>query len=77
MQTGFIVVNEYRGRNMHGVNEHNALFDAAFPQAFLHLRGDVNERPAGGHLKPKFFAVAFHAYLSSIRLNVQWIAVNR
>jgi hypothetical protein len=45
---------------MHGVAEQQSLFNAALPQTFLHLGGDVDKRPAGGHLEPELLVVAFH-----------------
>jgi hypothetical protein len=45
---------------MHGVDQHEAFLDAAFLQAFIHLRGDVDEGSAARHLKPELFAIAFH-----------------
>jgi hypothetical protein len=29
----------------------------------LHVAGDVDECPSGGHFEPEFFAVAFHGRL--------------
>jgi hypothetical protein len=48
--------------NVRCIAEHQTLLDAAFPQAFFHLRGDVDEGPAGGHFEKQLFAVAFHGY---------------
>jgi hypothetical protein len=62
MQPGFIIIDENRRRDVHRVAEHQTLLNPTFLQAFLHLGGDVDKRPAGGHLKPKFFAVAFHFF---------------
>ena len=45
---------------MHGVYEHEAIFDAAFVDTSLHVAGDVDEGPPGGDFEPEFFAVAFH-----------------
>jgi len=38
--------------NMHGINEHKALFDPTFLQARFNLRGDVYKCPASRDLKP-------------------------
>jgi len=45
---------------MLGIDQHQALGNAALIDAFLHIRGDVDEGPTGGHVEPEFFAVAFH-----------------
>ncbi|VTR70089.1 hypothetical protein DESC_780278 [Desulfosarcina cetonica] len=63
VQAGFIVIDEHRGGDVHRVDQHQALFDAAFVDALLNVGCDVDERPAGGDLEPEFFAVAFHRKL--------------
>jgi hypothetical protein len=45
---------------VHGITQHEAFGDAAFPEALLHLGGDVDEGPAAGDLKPEFLAMGFH-----------------
>ena len=60
MQTGFVIVDKYRGRDVHGVDQHQALFNTAFVQALVYFGGDIDESPSGGHFKPQLFAVAFH-----------------
>ena len=42
------------------LHEHEPFLDAAFPEALLHLGGDVDEGPAAGDVEPEFLAVAFH-----------------
>ena len=54
----------YGGKlNMLGIHEHEAFCDTALVDALLHVAGDVDKRPAGGHFEPKFFAVALHGGL--------------
>ena len=55
---------------MHRVYQHQALFDSACPQTFLDLRRYVDESTAGGHLKPQFFAIAFHIGLLKMAVQV-------
>jgi len=57
----FIIVDENRGRNVHGIYQDKPLTNATFTEAFFYLRGDVDESPPCGHVKPEFFAVAFHS----------------
>jgi hypothetical protein len=45
---------------VHGIAEHQSLFDAAFLEAFLHLRSNVYECSPCRDFKPEFFSVAFH-----------------
>jgi hypothetical protein len=52
MKSGFVIVNKNGCRDVHGVNEHKALFDPAFLQARLNLRGDVDKCPTSRDLKP-------------------------
>jgi len=61
MQTGFIVIDEDAGGDVHSVAQDQTLFDAAFPEALFHLRGDVDQGPAPGDLKPQFLAIALHS----------------
>jgi hypothetical protein len=60
VQAGFIVVDENRGGDVHGVDECEAILDAALVDSSLHVAGDVDEGASGGHFEPEFFAVAFH-----------------
>ena len=41
VQAGFVVVDEDRGRDVHGVDQAEPLPDAAFAQAVLDLGSDV------------------------------------
>ncbi len=60
VQARFIVIDEDRRRDVHRVAEKQSFADAAFPEALLHLRGDVEEGPAAGDAEPEFLAVALH-----------------
>lgn len=44
---------------MPGIHEHEAFLDAALVNALLHLAGDVDEGPPGGH-EPEFLSIALH-----------------
>lgn len=61
MQAGLIVVDENGGGDVHGIDQAQALFDAALAQGGFHLRGDVDELPAFRHFEPKLFPKGFHA----------------
>src|SRR5713226_2451555 len=60
MQTRLIVIDEYRGRNVHGVNKNEPFFDSALAQTLVHLRRNVDERHPCRCIEPKFFAIRFH-----------------
>ena len=44
---------------MHGVDEREAILEAALVDAPLHVECDVDECPSSGHLEPEFFSLAF------------------
>ncbi len=44
VQTGFVVVDKYRGGDVHGVDQHQAFRNAACAQAFVDFGGDIDER---------------------------------
>lgn len=46
--------------DVHRIDEAEAFLDSALGQAFVNLRGDVQESPAGRDLKPELFTVGFH-----------------
>jgi hypothetical protein len=60
MQTGFIVIDEHRCGDMHGITQNKPFGNTAGVQAFLYLRRNVDKRPTGRDIKPEFFAVTFH-----------------
>lgn len=60
VEAGFVIVDEHGSRDVHGVHENQSLSNTAFPQALVHLRGDVEKGPAGWHVKPKLSAIALH-----------------
>jgi len=47
---------------MHGIDKYKAFPDAALPQAFFDLAGDVDKATPGRHLKPEFLPVTLHAF---------------
>ncbi len=60
MESPFIVINEDRGGDMHGIYEGETLLDTTFMETTIDVLGDVDKTHAFGGLKPKFFAEAFH-----------------
>ena len=59
VEAALIVVDEDGRSDMHRVTEQYSFVDSAHFQACLHLRRDVDVRPPGGDVEPKFFSVAF------------------
>jgi hypothetical protein len=49
---------------MLGIDEHQTLGNPALIDALLDIGGDVDEGPAGGHIEPELFSVAFHPTIS-------------
>ncbi len=62
MQTGFIIVDEYRRRDVHRIYQDKTLGDAAFLETPLHLRRNVDKSFPGGNVEPQFFSVGFHDF---------------
>jgi hypothetical protein len=56
MKARFVVVDEYRSRDVHGVNQTKTLHYAAPMNEFLDLRRDVDESPSIRNLEPKMFS---------------------
>jgi len=48
---------------MLGIDEHEAIFNAALVDARLHIGCDVDEGPSRGHFEHPFFAATFHWWL--------------
>jgi hypothetical protein len=60
MKTRFVVVDEHRGSDMHGVDQTKAFGHAASVNEFLNLRGDVDEPASTRYFEPKMFSERFH-----------------
>ncbi len=56
-----VIVDEDRGRDVHGVHEHESLPHPALPHAVLDLARDIDEATARGDVEPEFFAEGFHS----------------
>jgi len=52
MQAAFIVIDENRGGDMHGIAQQQAFLDAGFTQTILNLRLNVNYFSALGDVEP-------------------------
>src|SRR5262249_53652244 len=61
VQAGLVVVDEDRGRDVHGVDQAQALAHAAFGHHLLHLGGDVHEVHAGRNVHGEVHGVRLHA----------------
>ena len=46
-----------------GIDEAESLLYPARLEAFLNLRGNIDETPAGRQIKPEFFTAGFHEIL--------------
>ena len=46
---------------MHGINQNETIFNAAFANGDFHFRGYVDKSAPGGDVEPEFFAIGFHA----------------
>ena len=60
MKTRFVVVDEYRSRDVHGVDQTKAFSHAATMDEFLDLRRDIDEPASSRYFKPKMFRRRFH-----------------
>jgi hypothetical protein len=65
MKARFVVVDEYRSRDVHRVDQTKALYYAAPMNEFLDLRCDVDESPSIRNLEPKMFSERFHRVIIS------------
>jgi hypothetical protein len=59
MQTRFIVVDEYRSGDVHGVYQTKTFSHAAPLNGFLKFRCDVDEAAPIGHFEPNMFRERF------------------
>src|SRR5262245_47080552 len=76
VQSAFIVVDEDRSGDVHGVAKHQALYDAALADGFLDLRADVHERHLRGDVERQVVREALHANPSEMA-SPWWILVDR
>ena len=56
MKTWFVVINEYRGCNVHGVNEAKTFSYAATTNEFFDRGCDIHEASSSRHFEPKMFS---------------------
>jgi hypothetical protein len=56
MEPWFVVVDEYRSGNVHGVHQTKTFHYAAPVDEFINLRRDVDESESIRHFKPKMFS---------------------
>ena len=61
MEPGFIVVDEHRGGDVHGVDQAKAFGHAALVNEFLDLRCNVDEPASIRDFEPKMFSERFHS----------------
>ena len=65
MESLFIVIDEYRSGDVHGVDQTKALHYAASVNKFLDLRRDIDEPASIRNFKPKMFSERFHRVIIS------------
>src|SRR6516165_9707010 len=63
VEPGFVVINEHTCSDVHRVDEHQAFFDSALPQAILNLWRYPKKLAALPGFKPELFAIGFHRRL--------------
>jgi hypothetical protein len=68
MKTGFIIIDEDRGSDMHGIDESQSFFNPTLSQASFNLWSDIDEGLPRGHFKPEFLTISFHPPLLQIRI---------
>jgi hypothetical protein len=52
VEAALVIVNENRGRYVHGIDKHQAVLYTAFFQTGFYLLGDVDECPSLGDIQP-------------------------
>src|SRR5690606_15726815 len=57
VQPGFVIVDEYAGRDVHGVDKHKPVFYPAFVDALLDLRRYIDIGTPGRRIEIKHFTV--------------------
>src|SRR5262245_21100602 len=62
VQSRFVIVDEHRRGNMHGVDQCQSFFDAALADAFLDLICNIHKRHPRRRIEPQLFPIAFHTY---------------
>src|SRR5206468_8253513 len=60
VKSRLIVVNKHGGGNVHGVNQNQALPNAAFCEASLNFRSNVYKTSPCRKVKPEFLAIGLH-----------------
>ena len=65
MEPLFIVIDEYRSRDVHRVDQTKTFRYAAAVNEFLDLRCDVDESPSIRNFEPKMFSERFHRVIIS------------
>lgn len=66
MQAAFVVVDEHRGGDVHGIDEAKAFLHAALFDEMFDRFGDVEKTAAIGNFKPKLFGKRFHLSIYSL-----------
>src|SRR4051812_25988896 len=64
-QPALIVIDKYRGGDVHRIDETQSLLDPAFPDQLFNRLGDIYESSAIGNLEPQMFCERLHAVLNS------------
>ena len=65
MKPSFIVIDEHRGSDVHGVDQTKAFGHAALVNELLDLGCDVDEPASSRNFEPKMFSERFHGVIIS------------
>ena len=76
VEAAFVVIDEDGGGDVHGIDEAEALLDAASLDELLDGVGDVEEAAAAGHLEPEVFGEGFHLYLDQFEDHSSWSQID-
>jgi hypothetical protein len=76
MQAGFIIINEYGSRDMHGIHQAQPFTNPACLQDGFHIPGDIDKSCPGGNVEPEFLSKRFHQLSYNILLSIFNIAID-
>ncbi|MPM75272.1 hypothetical protein SDC9_122264 [bioreactor metagenome] len=60
METGFVIVDEDRGGDVHGIDQRQPFADAGFTERLFNLRRDIEKAAPGGQCHRQLSAETFH-----------------
>jgi hypothetical protein len=60
MEARFIIIDENRSRDMHGINEYQAVCNSALFQTLFDLGRNINKCTPARNVEPEFLSICFH-----------------